>query len=164
MYYYAKPFSFLPILVAIALSSIFHTFTETLQLYHKYLRLKLRNDKQQSTTCILQEFFEVHKLVSKLYKVLDFPTFFLILQSFNNIFISLPIAMKEKNYEFLTEIICFLFSGLVLLLTYVFFSSKITKKLFEIKKTTRANITAYLPNKNFLIQRTVIIYLKKIEK
>ena len=78
------------------------------------------------------DYFKIRKTAFKLYQVLNYPTFFIVVYSINCIFIPILLIMKYQEalvseHLSLLDVYADLTTGVIILVSHTVFSSKVTE-------------------------------------
>lgn len=158
-----------PTLLTLILSIIFHKFVEMLKVYNRHLQYQLCEMNKQKIMVTTEDYFNIQKIILKLHQVLSYPTFFIMVYSSNFIFSSIFLGMKSSeiffsDFSILLDVITGVAIGAFIMIPYTIFSSMMTEKLFEIKKTVQDKLNELLRNEKQWIPQCVLQSLKRIEK
>lgn len=161
-------FSFQPFLTLI-LSIIFYKFTEVLNVYNRNLQHQLREMNKQKILVATEDYFNIQQTILKLHQVLNYPTFFIIVYASNFIFSSVLLGMKSGNrffsdFSIFLDVVTGIAIGVLILIPYTIYSSMMTEKLFEIKKSVRDKLNELARNEKQWTPQCVLQSLKRIEK
>ena len=152
--------------VTFSLCIVFCRWGEILSSYNKFLKFYLKEKTIKKNNDIFKDFFEIIKLLHKLDKALAYPSFLIIFNALELVFMSLYAIMTHRSameenpanfIEFLFNNVC----GFLIVLMYSFSASIIPEKITKIKKTAKEHINSYSENNPIHCQ--VIFYLRRIE-
>lgn len=160
---------FYQVFLTLVLCIIFCKFTEMLKAYNNYLQHQLHEMNKQKIMVTTDNYFNIQKTILKLYQVLSYPTFFIMVYSSNFIFSSLLLVMTsgKKVFSDFTIFLDFFVGfaiGTIIMIPYAIFSSMVTEKLFKIKKTVRGKLNELAHNEKQWVPQSVLQCLKRIEK
>ena len=158
-----------PISLSLIMSVLFYNFAEILQIYKKKLQFHLRCQNKQEIMIILIDYFKIRKTISKLYHILSYPTFFVVVFSFSCFFTSTLVVLKyhemlTSHYLNLVDVCEDILTGFFVLVPYTVFSSRITDNLFEIKQTIQNELNELACKQKQMYPEPVFECLRRIEK